>query len=203
MSNKAIFFAALIVCGLIVPTHADIKRTDFKITSDPEIKLSIRKVSNDETQAGGPILLVHGARVGAIASFDVDVPGYSLAEDLANAGHTVYLADIRGYGSSSIPASMTGDRFSGAPAVPTSVAVRDLYAIVGEVRRRHPGKSLAAMGWATGSHWLAAMEATHPNSIDRLVFYNSVYGGQGAWRLTELFAEADKPSQFKFAKFGR
>ena len=46
-----------------------------------------------------PILLVHGARVPGIASFDLPVAGGSLAADLADKGFCAYVIDIRGYGN--------------------------------------------------------------------------------------------------------
>ena len=47
-----------------------------------------------------PVLLLHGARVPAIASFDLPVANGSLAEDLAAAGLRVYMVD----------SAATGDR---------------------------------------------------------------------------------------------
>ncbi|MEM7775212.1 MAG: alpha/beta hydrolase [Pseudomonadota bacterium] len=203
MLGKMLMVAAAFGCGMSVPTAADVQRSDFRLVSEPGIELFVRQVRMEAQRSRGSLILIHGARVGALASFDVDVPGYSLAADLATAGYSVYLADVRGYGRSSFPKSMSGDRFRGSPAVPTAVAVRDIQAVIREVRRRHPGESVAAMGWATGSHWLAATEAAHPGSIDRLVFYNSVYGGNGPWRLTKLFARPGSPATFNFTKFGR
>ncbi|MEM8838185.1 MAG: alpha/beta fold hydrolase [Pseudomonadota bacterium] len=203
--RKAFVFAVVfsVVSWVGNPSaHAEIDRQDFQVSSEPDIDLFVRKVANADNDAGTPILLVHGARVGSLASFDVDVPGYSLTQSLADAGFTIYLADVRGYGRSTLPPSMSGDRFQGPPAVPTEIAAKDLLAVISEIRRRHPGDPLAAMGWATGSHWLAATEAIQPGSIDRLVFYNSVYGGEGPWRLTEVFAKEGAPSEFNYEKFG-
>lgn len=204
--TRSFLFAATVMSCLAVPTisaRAELIRDEFFVTSENNLRLFVRRVSDNAQQTQrGPFLLIHGARVGSVASFDVDVPGYSLAADLAAAGYPVYLADLRGYGRSDFPETMEGNRFSGPLAVPTRTAIIDIKAILDEIARRHPGQSVSAMGWATGSHWLAATEAANPGSIARLIVYNSVYGGQGEWRLTRLFAREGAPSVFDRAKFG-
>lgn len=199
----AISLATILIWSLAVPASADVVREDLWVPTEDDLRLYVRAVSDDASPAGkGPIVLVHGARVGSIASFDVDVSGFSLAAELAAAGHPVYLADLRGYGRSDFPPSMEGERFAAPPAVPTRDAVADLKNVLDAVARRHPDEPLTAMGWATGSHWLAATEAAHPGSIDRLVVYNSVYGGKGEWALTPNFSVEGHPSMFDYAKFG-
>lgn len=196
--------AVIVATGVTAPkASADTLRTEFTVQSAPEIELFVREVRDgDASSTANPVLLLHGARVGGLASFDVDVGDVSLAEDLAEAGYAVYVADLRGYGRSSFPASMDRDRFASPPAVPTAEAVEDVKALLDEIARRHPDAPISAFGWATGSHWLAATEAAHPGTIDRLVFFNSVYGGQGEWRPTGNFAVDGEPATFDYDKFG-
>lgn len=195
--------ATILIWLLAIPASADVVREDLWVPTEDDLRLYVRAVSDDASPADrGPILLVHGARVGSVASFDVDVPGFSLAADLAAVGHPVYLADVRGYGRSDFPPSMEGERFAAPPAVPTREAVADLKNVLDAIARRHPDEPLTAMGWATGSHWLAATEAAHPGSIDRLIVYNSVYGGEGEWKLTSNFSVEGRPSIFDYPKFG-
>ena len=80
-----------------------LNREEFYITSDPGIQIFVREVRDGETLHGPkrPILLLHGARVPGVASFDLDVPGGSLAADLASNGYIAYIMDARGYGGSS------------------------------------------------------------------------------------------------------
>lgn len=194
----------IIVMGLTAShVSAEVIRTDLTVQSAPEIDLFIREVRNKDAPSWSrPVLLLHGARVGGLASFDVDVGDVSLAEDLAEAGYTVYVADLRGYGRSSFPAAMDDDRFSSPPAVPTAEAIEDVKAVIEEIARRHEVSEISAFGWATGAHWLASTEAAYPGSIDRLVFFNSVYGGEGDWKLTENFAVPGFPAIFNYGKFG-
>jgi alpha-beta hydrolase superfamily lysophospholipase len=83
-------------------------REEFFLTSDPGIQIFVREVRDGGTQhmQKGPVLLLHGARVPGIASFDLDVPNGSLAADLASNGHVVYIMDARSYGKSSRPPEM-------------------------------------------------------------------------------------------------
>ena len=197
------FFAGCMVTALAGTAAAEVVREDMTVSSVPGIDIFMRQVRDEDIETRrGPVLLLHGARVGGLASFDVDVDQMSLAEDVAEAGHTVYIADLRGYGRSSFPPEMEGDRFAFPPAVPTAEAVEDVKAVLDEVARRHNGEAIGAMGWATGSHWLAATEAAYPGSIDYLIFYNSVYGGEGDWPLTEDFAAPGEPATFNYDKFG-
>lgn len=196
---------AALVSGTVLtsPSLADVVRDDLAVVSEPDIELFVRRVTDtDASEDRGPVLLLHGARVGGLGSFDIDVENLSLAEALAAEGHTVYVADLRGYGRSSFPPAMDGERFASPPAVPTSEAVVDVKAVLDEIERRHPDAPIGALGWATGSHWLAATEAAHPGTIDRLVVYNAVYGGEGEWGLTENFAVPGEPATFDYEKFG-
>ena len=82
-----------------------VERHDFTIESEPGIQIFVRKVRATASAGSekAPILLLHGARVPGLGSFDLPVPGGSLAEDLALAGHTAYIIDARGYGGSTRP----------------------------------------------------------------------------------------------------
>ena len=79
---------------------ADVHRQDFFVASEPGIRVFVREVRSSEARAAdrAPVLLLHGARVPGVPSFDLDVPGGSLAADLALAGHPAYVMDARGHG---------------------------------------------------------------------------------------------------------
>jgi hypothetical protein len=88
------------------PAPPLVKRKGFYVPADGGIRLFVREVTSPETKQATPILLIHGARVPGIASFDLPVKGGSLAEDLAIRGLEVYVMDVRGYGASTRPKEM-------------------------------------------------------------------------------------------------
>jgi alpha-beta hydrolase superfamily lysophospholipase len=129
-------------------------RQEFILTSDPGIQIFVREVKDGETQhmQKGPVLLLHGARVPGVASFDLDVPNASLAADLASHGHVVYVMDARGYGKSSRPPAMEQPPEANSPLVGSSEVVRDITAVVEWIRQRLGVGRVALLGWATGGH---------------------------------------------------
>jgi pimeloyl-ACP methyl ester carboxylesterase len=159
---------ALLASTLAALTLASLERTDFFVTSDPGVEIFVREVRTVPPGSGAPVLLLHGARVAGIASFDLPVPGGSLAADLALAGHRVYVMDARGYGKSTRPP---------APIARANIVVRDVDAVVEEIRGRLGVEEVALLGWATGSHWLGYCATLRPERVSHLILYNSLYGG--------------------------
>jgi pimeloyl-ACP methyl ester carboxylesterase len=103
----------LAVGGLSAPKSLEASsiqetRNDFSVASDPDVYVFVREVrrANQPEATKVPILLLHGARVPGIASFDLEVSGGALATDLTAAGHPVYIMDARGYGGSTRPLEM-------------------------------------------------------------------------------------------------
>lgn len=94
----------------ILAASAPIHREDLFTTSDVGVRIHIREVRTDAHQACQPILLLHGARVPGMASFDLPVAGGSLAGDLADNGFCAYVMDIRGYGQSTRPLKRSNPR---------------------------------------------------------------------------------------------
>jgi pimeloyl-ACP methyl ester carboxylesterase len=152
-----------------------VTRTDVQIAAEPGMSLHIREV-RIKAAPGVPILLVHGARVPGVASFDLPVPGGSLAADLAAAGHRVFLLDLRGYGGSTRPAAMNGPPEAHPPLVRSDEAVRDIAAAVEWIRKRTGTRRVALLGWATGGHWAGMYAALYPGRASHLIVLNSLYG---------------------------
>src|SRR5262245_63440163 len=178
-----------------VAARPEIARDTWKVTSDAGIEIAVHEVV--PRNAGGvPVLLVHGAGLGA-ASFDLPVAGYSLAEDIARAGHATYMIDIRGWGASTRPPALAADPVAHPPAVSSDEAVRDIAAAVEEIRRRHGGRAIALVGWATGGHWVGMYAAKHTAAVDRLVLLNTLYGTRAPWTLND--AVEDSPGRFSAA----
>jgi len=199
----------LAAAGLVALTagtsHAEIRRTDFTASPEPGINIAIREVVDSAASGTGvPTVLVHGARVPGIASFDLDVSGGSLAADLAEAGLAVYIVDLRGYGASTRPLAMSEPRAPGAPLVRSGAAVQDLAAAVDAILARTDSRQVAILGWATGGHWAGQYASLHPGKVSKLVFYNTLYGytaehpfiGRGS-----RLARPDDPGRFDTARF--
>lgn len=154
---------------------AEVTRSNVQLRSDPGINVAVRSVT--PAQAGGvPVILVHGARVPGIASFDLSVPGYSLAEDLARAGHPTFILDVRGYGASTRPPQMDDDPAAGPPLVRSDEVVDDIEAVVDHVQSSTGTERVGIVGWATGGHWAGMYASLQPDDVSHLVIYNSLYG---------------------------
>ena len=60
----------------------DVVRQDFLVFEENGIRIFVRQVMAKQSPRDAlALLLIHGARVPGIASFDLDVPGGSLAAD--------------------------------------------------------------------------------------------------------------------------
>lgn len=167
----------LIVAALLLAaTTDDLRREDMYVTGDPGITLFVRHVAGPGAD-GVPVLLVHGARVPGLASFDLDVPGGSLAADLARAGHDVYVMDARGYGRSTRLPEMADPPAAHPPLARSDAIVRDIDAVVGAIRQRHSGARPVVFGWATGGHWAGHYASIYSARISGVILLNTLYGG--------------------------
>lgn len=199
--------AILLATGTAFATEQTIVRTDRSVDLLSGERLFVREVR----RPGGPaeinsaVLLVHGARVPGVASFDLPVPGGSLATDLAAAGHLVYILDLRGYGASSRPGAMDQSPSDSAPLVRTDDAVADISAAVDAIIEWSGDTQVSIVGWATGGHWAGAYAARYPQAVDQLVLYNTLYGGTSEHETLghgSPLEDPHKPGSFNVSAFG-
>ncbi|AIA48631.1 alpha/beta hydrolase fold protein [Serratia sp. FS14] len=186
---------------------APIKRTDRYIVLADGEQLHVREVrlKSEGKIPQPPVLLIHGARVPGLASFDLPVKGGSLAADLAFAGFRVYILDLRGYGLSSRPAAMNSPPDQSAPLIRTADAVADIAHAVQAIQAWSGAPRVNLLGWATGGHWAGAYAAQYPQNVERLVLYNTLYGGTTHHPLLGQGSPLDdpqNPGHFNAAKFG-
>jgi pimeloyl-ACP methyl ester carboxylesterase len=167
---KTYLFAAVGVLSL--PAQAS---RQFEVPSAPGVTVAVTEVGQHRGKR--PLLLIHGARVSAKASFDLRVPGGSLAGDLAARGFDVYMLDVRGYGASTRPAEMALAPTAGAALVRSNAAVEDIDAAVDFVRRRSGGANVALLGWATGGQWAGHYATLHSPKLSAVIMLNSLYRG--------------------------
>ncbi|MEA2231184.1 MAG: hypothetical protein QOD83_1000 [Solirubrobacteraceae bacterium] len=151
-------------------------RSDFLARSTDGQRIAVREVRAAGRLSGDPVILLHGARVPGVASFDLPVANGSLAADLANRGLRVFIMDVRGFGASSRPTEMSRPPEGTRPLVRSDEAVRDVGAAVDAVRSRTGERQVALLGWATGGHWAGMYASQQPAKVDNLVIYNSLYG---------------------------
>jgi pimeloyl-ACP methyl ester carboxylesterase len=154
--------------------HA-LTREDF-FAQGSGIRVHIREVRTQTKGSCEPIALLHGARVPGVASFDLDVPGGSLAADLANAGLCVYIIDLRGYGDSTRPPAMTEPAEKHPPLVRSPEAAQDIDTAIDFIRKRTSATRVSLFGWATGGQWAGFYATLHPEKVNHLILLNSLYG---------------------------
>lgn len=153
--------AAAPTAGEHQPTTVDdeaLVRTDVQVPGADGMSIGVREVRSRRATQDRPVLLIHGARVPGIPSFDLPVEGGSLAGDLARAGHRVLIVDARGYGASTRPAAMSQPPEESLPLTTGDQVVRDIEAVVDWLDE----PSVDIVGWATGGHWPAWYASGHP-----------------------------------------
>ena len=184
--------------------QAQIERHDFNVQSEPGIQLRVREVGAVQAAAAKPpVILLHGARVPGVASFDLPVDGGSLAADLARAGHRVFIMDARGYGGST-RIGQNGTR-QGAALVNSYEVVRDVHAVVEAVKKRTAVPEVALLGWATGGHWAGMYASLYPDAVNHLVIYNALYGAHAGHEHLgrgTFMSDPNDPDRFNTERFG-
>jgi pimeloyl-ACP methyl ester carboxylesterase len=173
---------ALAVVSICVPVAHAAARTEsetFRIdAADPGIQLQIRnRHPAGETRfvPDRVVLFVHGATYPVASAFDVELPGGSWMDYIAQRGFDVYAVDVRGYGGSTRPAVMDGDPKAGQPVAVTRDAVRDVTAAVNFIFKRRGVTKLNVVGWSWGTTTMATFAAENPEKVQRLVLFAPVW----------------------------
>lgn len=169
----------VVLAGAAAPAlAADIRRTDFRVTTADGVGIQLRELRPADAGDATPVILVHGARVPGLASFDLDVPGGSFAADLADRlRRVVYIMDARGYGGSDRADALSRPAKESRPLSRAHEVVRDIHAAQQAVRQRSGASGVALLGWATGGMWCAYYASLWPDSVSHLVTLNALYGG--------------------------
>jgi pimeloyl-ACP methyl ester carboxylesterase len=185
-------------------TSARSPHADFFIEVEQDIHIFVREIQGTNPDAI-PIILVHGARVPGLASFDLDAPQSSVAQDLAAAGHAVYIFDARGYGSSSRPRAMDEPPRPSMALTRSNEVVRDLIGVVEAVCGRTQSHQVALLGWATGGMWAGHYASLYPERVSHFVAYNTLYGGHDGHPLLgrgSPLEDSAQPGRFDIASAG-
>ena len=173
----AAVFAAIAMFA-VQPAHAQVTRNDAMVAGPPGIAIFVREiVGRSPAPKAAPLLLVHDTPAAGPASFDLGVPGGSLAADLADAGLRVYLMDARGYGRSSRAPRLSSPPRPGVALTRASEVVEDIGAVVDWIRQRTRAPKVAILGWGAGGHSVGQFAARRPDAVAAVVFYDTLYGG--------------------------
>lgn len=186
----------LLLAGFTAPeVPAGIVRHDYHVPGEDGILLFVREICQTDSKDAKPILLIHGARVPGIGSFDLPVPNGSLAEDLAQHGLAVYVMDVRGYGSSTRPPEMSQPPEKNPPLVRSDTAVRDIASVVEWIRKRTRQPKVALLGWATGGNWAGYYATVYSDRISRLILLNTLYGASDRHAMLGHGTDMESPEQ--------
>jgi len=192
------FLAITLIQGLLAAGVASaFFRGDAWVDSEPGIRIFVREIkASMKEEAGSPVLLIHGGGPGSLSNFDPTIRGYSLAEDIAGAGHFVYLMDVRGFGKSTRPAAMDSADTKAPPAVSFGEAVKDISAIVDWILRRSKESKVALVGLGAGGHWASLFTTKNADKVSHLVLLNAMYGTRAPWKPAKALEDPKSPGAF-------
>jgi pimeloyl-ACP methyl ester carboxylesterase len=178
------------------PARGQVVRSDAMVAGPPGIAIFLREVVGRSPAPNvAPLLLIHDTPAAGAASFDLAVPGGSLAADLAEAGLRVYLIDARGYGRSSRAPRLASPPRPGVPLSRASEVVEDIGAAIDWIRQRTRAPKVALLGWGAGGHAAGQFAARRPDVVAAVVFYNTLYGGGPEHPLVGARSELADPAR--------
>jgi pimeloyl-ACP methyl ester carboxylesterase len=153
----------------------------------------LEKRSNPINPRLPPVLLVHGATLGANL-FDLPRPGYSLMAWLAGRGRAVYALDVRGFGNSLGGAIMDAAQDAHVPFARAGDAVSDIGAAVDFILARDGVGTVDLIGFSWGTITSALYAATTPERIARLALYAPLYAEENSLWLDRIADPQDRTS---------
>jgi pimeloyl-ACP methyl ester carboxylesterase len=187
---------AVLSCWPAIAAAQAVLRSDAMVAGPPGIAIFVREiVGRTPAPNVAPLLLVHDTPAAGPASFDLGVPGGSLAADLADAGLRVYLMDARGYGRSSRAPRLASPPRPGVPLTRASEVVEDIGAVVDWIRQRTRAPKVAILGWGAGGHAAGQFAARRSDLVAAIVFYNTLYGGGPEHPLVGKASELADPAR--------
>lgn len=192
---KTLFVLPLLFSQVSIAQRS-VSRNDAMIASDPGVQIFVREVTTGKRSRKPPILLVHGGGPGGLASFDLPVPGGSLAEDLAREGMDVFIMDVRGWEKSTRPDYDTTRRWVIAGS--SKEASHDIDAVVDYITDKTGKKQVCLFGWATGGQWIGYYACMYPDKISSLIILNSLYNVKAPWAYYEAFRSRTDTTQFNY-----
>lgn len=181
-------------------------RKDFHIKTTDNVSIAIREVRTEDGNTQAPMVLLHGTRIPGLSEFDLDVPNGSLAADLAEKGHVVYILDARGFGRSERPSAMEEPPVPGADALVRTIEItRDVDAAVDHICENTGWDKAALFGWGVGGTCCAMYAALWPEKTSHIIMYSMPYGAVGdnpTFKIGSKWDDPDNPGHFNRKAFG-
>jgi len=143
-------------------------------SSDPSLKIYVRNKyaeGRPSFSADKVVLFVHGATYPAETGFDINLPGGSWMDYVAQRGFDVYMVDVRGYGRSDRPATMSRPAAENPPFATTADAVSDVGTAVDFILKRRGIGKLNLVGWSWGTAIMATYTTQNNAKVNKLVLY--------------------------------
>lgn len=183
-----------------------ILRHDFHIRTRDGVRVAIREVRRDGPADRVPLVMLHGTRIPGLSEFDLDVPGGSLAADMAARGHVCYILDARGFGRSERPAAMEKPPVPFAASLVRSTEItRDVEAAVDHILANTGQARAALMGWGVGGTVASIYATLWPEKVSHIIGYAMIYGGVAGhpnFRPGSKWDDPEHPGRFNKRDFG-
>lgn len=174
----------------------NVENKDYFVSGSNGIQIFVRKLESVKAKpiSAQPLLMVRGGGPGALASFDLDVAGGSLAKDLAEKGLKVFIMNIRGWERSTLPKYDLSDD---ALLIGTiEEAIEDIGHVVDFICAKERVKKVSLFGWATGGHWIGGYTSKNPAKVANFISLNSLYSTNAPWELRQFFQDSLNPMKF-------
>ncbi len=166
-------------------TTPAVTRETFRIPSlDPGMDLFVackRPAAKQRFPGSRIVLFVHGSTSPG-GAFDVALPygpwgkgSGSWMDFMARRGFCAYAHDLRGFGRSTRPATMSEPPENNPPYAYTADAVRDVTAVMDWIRQRHGAGKINVVGWSWGGVQSAQYTAEHPETVSRLALFAPLF----------------------------
>jgi pimeloyl-ACP methyl ester carboxylesterase len=181
-----------------------IMRRDLMLRTVDGVRVAVRETMPEAGPRDDavPFVLLHGTRIPGLSEYDLPVPGGSLVEDLARAGHASLILDARGFGRSERPAAMERPPQDSRPYARCAEILRDVDAAVAAAPK--PLGRVALMGWGVGATVMMMYAAMWPEKVSHLILYNALYGGgtSHARYKDHPLEDPAHPGRFNVAHYG-